>query len=416
MLHSVTIQYRPLNTIAILSLYHLIRGHFLLLDCVEQLDMAAGSPPENVGLPSWIDRDLLERVLGEGGGGLLDYKLTKTGSKDEGYASDMYYITLHVSTGTVVSDMYYITLHVGTSTVAGDMYYITLHVSTGGDHTERETRRLVAKCLPSGGQHQDYVRRCSAFPRESGVYTDALPRMQRLLKGASSREQTSLAPRLYYSQQTPETVLLLEDLTTAGFKMVTPKHQGLNLAHCRLVLRQLASLHASSAMLMATDPTSMELYKEPLFLETEVDRQHWGGVFPGLARQLATEVLTWPEFGERSKEQLHRSEFRESNSCTGQSSGRETAAQVRAQGEEQLHRSEFRESNSLHRSEFRERSKEQLHRSEFRERSKEQLHRSEFRERDSCTGQSSGRGSSPQVRGRDKKACIRGHGDSRLVH
>ncbi|CAG2066749.1 unnamed protein product, partial [Timema podura] len=219
---------------------------------------------------------------------------------------------------------------------------------------------------------------------------------------------------------TPETVLLLEDLTTAGFKMVTPKHQGLNLAHCRLVLRQLASLHASSAMLFVTDPTSMELYKEPLVLETEVDRQHWGGVFPGLARQLAAEVLTWPEFGERSKEKLHRSEVRERSkeklhrsevrvrsSSTGQGEKQGVASQVRGQGEEQVVASQVRSQGEEQgeAAQVRGQGEEQGVASQVRGQGEKQGVVSQVR------GQGEEQGVASQVRVRVKKVSIRGHCD-----
>jgi hypothetical protein len=62
---------------------------------------------------------------------------------------------------------------------------------------------------------------------------------------------------------------VVEDLFAEGFKMVE-RRQGLDLAHCLLIMRLLAKFHAASVVLHDQDPESMSIYDQSFFSEIVV--------------------------------------------------------------------------------------------------------------------------------------------------
>jgi hypothetical protein len=79
--------------------------------------------------------------------------------------------------------------------------------------------------------------------------------------GAGGCEQ--FAARYIYS--CPKTIVL-EDLCTEGFKMAE-RRQGLDLAHCLLIMRRVARFHAASVVLHDQDPESMAIYDQSFYSE-----------------------------------------------------------------------------------------------------------------------------------------------------
>jgi hypothetical protein len=58
----------------------------------------------------------------------------------------------------------------------------------------------------------------------------------------------------------------LEDLCAEGFKMAD-RRQGLDLAHCLLIMHHIAKFHAASVVLHDQDPESMSIYYQSIFSE-----------------------------------------------------------------------------------------------------------------------------------------------------
>jgi len=83
---------------------------------------------------------------------------------------------------------------------------------------------------------------------------------------------------------------VLEDLCAEGFKMAE-RRQGLDLAHCLLVMRLLARFHAASVVLHDQDPESMSIYDQSLFSEPAV-REGIGNFFSGMYNRSKMSLLT----------------------------------------------------------------------------------------------------------------------------
>ena len=83
---------------------------------------------------------------------------------------------------------------------------------------------------------------------------------------------------------------MLEDLCAEGFKMAE-RRQGLDLAHCLLIMRQLAKFHAASVDLHDKDPESMSIYDKSFFSEPVI-REGWHNFFSGMYIRSQMSLLT----------------------------------------------------------------------------------------------------------------------------
>lgn len=89
----------------------------------------------------------------------------------------------------------------------------------------------------------------TVFKKETGFYTDILPLLNEELVRISERPLR--VPRHFYSVSDLEAeVIYLEDLRTSGYKLF-PRKKGMDAEHTRLVLQELARLHAASTLLMS---------------------------------------------------------------------------------------------------------------------------------------------------------------------
>lgn len=83
------------------------------------------------------------------------------------------------------------------------------------------------------------------FETESSMMMEILPRMNRALKTLG---MTPLSAHCFYAQAEKPAHLLLEDLSTKGFRMAD-RRKGLDLDNCLLTMRRIAEFHASSVAL-----------------------------------------------------------------------------------------------------------------------------------------------------------------------
>ncbi|XP_069692919.1 uncharacterized protein [Periplaneta americana] len=164
-------------------------------------------------------------------------------------------------------------------------------------HVETEdaaTYDIVIKLLP------DMLLESASYLRENLVYSDTLPRMEALLRDVVPDLQP-FSPRHVYSRPG---VLIMADLSPLGFRMAD-RHSGLDLDHCRLVISTIARFHAASVALHEREPGSMDQYDKGVFSDPK-SRESIMRFFSGMAHSLASEVETWPGFGEKYAHKLHR--------------------------------------------------------------------------------------------------------------
>ena len=86
---------------------------------------------------------------------------------------------------------------------------------------------------------------------------------------------------------------MLEDLCAEGFKMAE-RRQGLDLAHCLLTMRRVATFHAASVVLHDQDPQSMSIYDQSFFSEPvilEGFRKFLSGMYCQSQMSLLTQLI-----------------------------------------------------------------------------------------------------------------------------
>jgi hypothetical protein len=72
----------------------------------------------------------------------------------------------------------------------------------------------------------------------------------------------------------------MEDLLPLGFKMVN-RHDGLDLDHCLLVMRQLGKFHATSVLVRQQDPDCMDIFQQSVVAEP-INQEHFAKLFSGV--------------------------------------------------------------------------------------------------------------------------------------
>jgi thiamine kinase-like enzyme len=192
-------------------------------------------------IPSWLNYEFLAEILSE--------------AKDKNISVTNMDVKAAVGKG----DNYLSTL-----------YRVTLEFSESKDGNEVNNYSLVIKTLPPGDILQKLLRIINGFEKELQMYNITLPALHRIMMGVSANANfRSLSAR--YLPTKKRDMIVLEDLQQFGYKMAN-RQTGLDLEHCKLTVRALARLHAGSVALHKTDPSSMNMYLESMFADTEEQR------------------------------------------------------------------------------------------------------------------------------------------------
>lgn len=142
------------------------------------------------------------------------------------------------------------------------------------------------------------------FRREILSYKEILPQIEELL--ASIGDGTKLAPACYYTTESPEPFLILEDMEVSGY-LNFEKHRLLNLEYSLPTIEKVAKVHACTAVMAAKDPKLMEFFTEPP-ISRNPERKDFLGFFPVNIRCVAEEVAQWKGFEEIAEKLLKLSE------------------------------------------------------------------------------------------------------------
>lgn len=138
------------------------------------------------------------------------------------------------------------------------------------------------------------AQKSKLFHREILSYKEIIPRIEELL--ATIGDSTKISPACYYTTETPEPFLILEDMQVSEFKNFE-KQRLLNLDHILPTMEKIAKMHACSVVLAAKDPKIMEFFGEPP-ISRNPDRKDFLGFFPANIRCVAEEVSLWKGFEE----------------------------------------------------------------------------------------------------------------------
>ncbi|XP_075145286.1 uncharacterized protein LOC142220182 [Haematobia irritans] len=146
-----------------------------------------------------------------------------------------------------------------------------------------EKSLLVKSCYEDNKFALEKMEPYDIFNREISIYDRVLPKLNRLLEEIQDEDKL-FATVLYtdYKRQ----ALVFEDLCEQGYVMAN-RLQGLDMDHTLLILRKLAKMHATSAILNERDRGSLEGYDRGFFNKyTETYKTYFVETFKACARYL----------------------------------------------------------------------------------------------------------------------------------
>ncbi|XP_052863303.1 uncharacterized protein LOC128269939 [Anopheles cruzii] len=125
------------------------------------------------------------------------------------------------------------------------LYSVRVTLFHEGPGTE-ELVSLVIKAPPKGNAAA-YARDKDAYVREQQLYDDLLPEFEQMYR--TRGECVSFGPRSYRPRGgLPYEVIVLEDLSATGYRMLASPSDGLDKQHTEAVLNHMAKFHAASAV------------------------------------------------------------------------------------------------------------------------------------------------------------------------
>lgn len=99
--------------------------------------------------------------------------------------------------------------------------------------------------------------------------------------------------RCLYATRDPVQLIVFEDLKPLGYVMAD-RHNGLDEAHCRLVLNKLGRFHAASLALYDRNPQSMDKYAFGMIKPNASKTDLLEAIFARGLETFTTVVETWP--------------------------------------------------------------------------------------------------------------------------
>ncbi|XP_065354506.1 uncharacterized protein LOC135948978 [Calliphora vicina] len=132
------------------------------------------------------------------------------------------------------------------------------------------------------------------FNREINVYEEILPKLKLLLKEIGDDEQI-FAETMAVDKV--KSALIFEDLNDRDFVMPN-RLDGLDMDTTKIILRKLAKMHASSAVLNERENKSLETYDCGMFNR---HTENYAPCFVGCLEACTRRVAQWPEFKQISE-------------------------------------------------------------------------------------------------------------------
>lgn len=214
-------------------------------------------------IPTWLNADYVKRILrlAEDDNTLqVTNILTKPATeKGDNYTSDMIRVSVEF-------------------------------VSSQGDKRATEKKSLLFKFEPiEEGVRKDLIAKIELFDTEISALTDTMRKMSDLLD-----PEHRLCAKVYHVRMEPPICLVMEDLSTLGFRMAN-RQVGFDMDHTLLALRGLARLHAASVALCEKEPKHKKRYNNGMFAYSYPEAMR--NFITTTMTALANEIETWPELG-----------------------------------------------------------------------------------------------------------------------
>ncbi|KAJ9598055.1 hypothetical protein L9F63_026838, partial [Diploptera punctata] len=170
------------------------------------------------------------------------------------------------------------------------LYRVVVKCTVNKETNEIETFNLIIKTLPEGEMVQKILQQLKGFEKEFHIYEVVFPALNLLLTKSVKGEFQQFSPK--FVSCTNENIIVMEDLKQHGYKMAV-RHVGLDLNHCKTALKMLARFHATSYAVHKSDPSSMDIFVEEMYKDTEENRKHMQPYFNSNLSSLASKVETW---------------------------------------------------------------------------------------------------------------------------
>lgn len=208
---------------------------------------------------AWINKELLEGVLGDGST-VLSVDAHRAVAKGENFLSLLFRTRVQYTTR---------------------------------DSEEPQELHLMVKGVPDGEFIQVFVEEVGVFRREMQIYEETLPRLYSFADARLGKKNAF--PRLsaeYFKTKRPDT-LVLGDLKHLDFVMADRRNR-LDFVHAKLVIENLARLHALSSAYDEANPGCFAQFDDRMF--SEVNRERLEQFIPPQIKSLAEEIKKWEGF------------------------------------------------------------------------------------------------------------------------
>lgn len=150
---------------------------------------------------------------------------------------------------------------------------------------EVEERSVIYKCLPSTELMRKYIRDTGLFTTERRMYSDVLPKMEKIRREFESGEPLWGECYAVHGYES----FLLQDLQVLGYKM-GERIKGLDFEHCCFVMQSLAKFHALAAVLKERGQIILSDY-DKYFIERNFSMMgtFYNSSFEGLCKTVENE-------------------------------------------------------------------------------------------------------------------------------
>ncbi|XP_022218899.2 uncharacterized protein LOC111071718 [Drosophila obscura] len=137
-----------------------------------------------------------------------------------------------------------------------------IHFTLSKDPAQEQLQNLIVKtAIDDDELSKELMEPYDIFNREMNIYEEVLPKLNDLLKEIDDSEP--LFPTAIYVDR-ERTAIVFEDLSVAGYVMAD-RVRLLNVEHTHLILRKLAKMHATSAVLNERQSGCLESYDRGFF-------------------------------------------------------------------------------------------------------------------------------------------------------
>ncbi|CAL8110273.1 unnamed protein product [Orchesella dallaii] len=190
----------------------------------------------------------------------------------------------------------------------GDNYLSIMHAVEVIFKGEKESQHYLVKCYPNHPERREFIDQTDVFSKEFFMYEEFLPQLKQLAveRGAENIVDLSVAPvqggnivgkpsKFTVKPWSDENFILMTDLRkTFGFTMAD-RMQGLDLDHARIVLEEMAKVHALSWAYKQKQGLNLLSDKYPQFVDNFYSNDGAMKEFEDLMDQIAANCVKMTE-------------------------------------------------------------------------------------------------------------------------